>query len=45
MHFVLNTGLTLLVVFVMTVVGLELTAADFANVRRYPKAMALVLAG
>lgn len=45
MHFVLDTGLPLLVVFVMTVVGLELTAADFANVRRYPKAMALALAG
>jgi bile acid:Na+ symporter, BASS family len=43
--FVLNVGLPLFVVFVMAVVGLALTPADSTNVRRYPKAMVLILAG
>jgi BASS family bile acid:Na+ symporter len=45
MPFILNTALPLLVIFAMTVVGLELTPADFGNVRRYPGVMAAVLIG
>jgi len=43
MQFILSIGLPLLVMFAMTVVGLELTPADFANLRRYPRPMVLAL--
>lgn len=45
MDIVLNVALPLLVVYVMTVVGLELVPADFGRVRRLPGAMLLALAG
>ncbi len=45
MDIVLGVALPLLVVFIMTVVGLELTPADFTAVRRNPGAVVLVLAG
>jgi BASS family bile acid:Na+ symporter len=43
MQFILTIGLPLLVIFAMTVVGLELTPADFTNVRRHPRAILLAL--
>jgi bile acid:Na+ symporter, BASS family len=43
MNFILDTCLPLLVVFVMTLVGLELAKADFARLRNYPRAIVLAL--
>lgn len=44
MSFVLGVVLPALVVYVMTVVGMELTPADFARARRRPRAIVIVLA-
>lgn len=44
MNFVLDVCLPLLVVFIMTLVGLELRPADFARLRDHPRAVTLAAA-
>ena len=45
MTLLLDVVLPLLVVFIMTIVGMDLRFADFLRVRRYPLLVPAIIAG